>query len=104
MSFLYSITLVFFMFLCFFLCVVILIQEGKGGGLGASFGGGDSSDSLFGTSTPDVLKKVTGWLAVAFVAFCVLLSFWTSSLGRNQSQISSQNETELMQGAPEFME
>ena len=63
------------------LCFVILIQESKSSGLGASFGG-DSSDSLFGTSTADVLKKFTGWLAVVFLASCVLLSLWTSAMGR----------------------
>jgi len=69
------------MILCAVLCFVILIQESKSSGLGASFGG-DSSDSLFGTSTADVLKKFTGWLAVVFLASCVLLSLWTSAMGR----------------------
>ncbi|MDB6081139.1 MAG: hypothetical protein JWO53_411 [Chlamydiia bacterium] len=86
MSFLYSIAIFLFLFLCFLLCVTILIQEGKGGGLGASFGGGESSDSLFGTATPDILKKVTAYFAVAFVASCVILSFWTASLDRQYIQ------------------
>lgn len=73
------------MLLCAVLCFVILIQESKSSGLGASFGG-DSSDSLFGTSTADVLNKVTGWLAFVFLAACVILSFWTSSLGHSRSE------------------
>ena len=52
-------------------------------GLGASFGG-DSSDSLFGTSTADVLNKVTGWLAFTFLTACIILSFWTSSMGHRR--------------------
>ncbi|MCE2982212.1 MAG: preprotein translocase subunit SecG, partial [Parachlamydia sp.] len=63
---------------------VILMQESKSSGLGASFGG-DTSESLFGTSTADVLKKVTAWLAFVFLAACILLSFWTASLGRASS-------------------
>lgn len=82
MSFLYSVAIFLFLFLCFLLCVSILVQEGKGGGLGASFGGGDSSDSLFGTATPDILKKITGYFAIAFIGSCVILSFWTASLDR----------------------
>ncbi len=81
MTFIYIISLILFMILCAVLCFVILIQESKSSGLGASFGG-DSSDSLFGTSTADVLKKFTGWLAVVFLASCVLLSLWTSAMGR----------------------
>ncbi len=81
MSFFYVLSIILFMILCALLCFVILIQESKATGLGASFGG-DSSDSLFGTSTADVLKKFTGWLASLFLVSCVLLSLWTSAMGR----------------------
>ncbi|NGX57399.1 MAG: Protein-export membrane protein SecG [Chlamydiae bacterium] len=73
-----------FVLVCVMLAGVIMVQEGKGGGLGASFGG-DSGDSLFGTSTADVLKRFTGWLAVIFLIGCVMLSLWTEVLGRNGS-------------------
>ena len=82
MNFLYLSTIFFFVFVCFFLCFIILIQESKSSGLGASFGG-ESGDSLFGSSTPDVLKKVTGYLAIAFFVFCLFLSFWTSALAKS---------------------
>lgn len=81
MTFLYYTTIFFFMILSVILCFVILIQESKSSGLGASFGG-EASDSLFGTSTADVLKKFTGWLAVVFFSLCVILSLWTNALGR----------------------
>ena len=62
------------------------MQESKSTGLGASFGGGgDVSDSLFGVSTPDILKKVTGYLAAVFMASCIILSFWTSAKSRIQA-------------------
>lgn len=54
-------------------------------GLGASFGG-DPGDSLFGTSTADVLKKFTAWLAVIFMVTCVLLSLWSAGIGKGKSQ------------------
>jgi len=82
-------TILFFIFLFLFLlasvllCFVILIQEAKSLGLGASFGG-DSGDSLFGTSTAEVLKRFTAYLAGAFLVTCLVLSLWSSSLGRRQ--------------------
>lgn len=93
MTALYYLLIFLFLFVSVILCMVILVQESKSSGLGASFGG-DSGDSLFGASTPDVLKKITAWLALIFLGGCVLLSVWTGALGRakerkmNQSEIS----------------
>lgn len=80
-------TILFYIFLFLFLlasivlCFVILIQEAKSLGLGASFGG-DNSDSLFGTSTAEVLKRFTAYLAGIFLVSCLVLSLWSGSLGR----------------------
>lgn len=82
--FLYFVAITLFILVSIFLCFIILIQESKSSGLGASFGG-EASGSLFGTATADVLKKVTAWLAIVFFAACVLLSFWTASLARSQN-------------------
>lgn len=84
MTAVFYIFLFLFILLCALLCFVILIQEAKSLGLGASFGG-DSGDSLFGTSTAEVLKRFTAYLCGVFLVFCLLLSFWSSSLGRKQS-------------------
>ena len=78
---LYYIALVLFYLVSLVLVLSILVQEGKSSGLGASFGG-DSRDSLFGTSTPEVLRKFTATLSWVFVALCLALSLWTSHLGR----------------------
>lgn len=84
MTLIYYVSLVFFILLCAVLCLVVLVQESKSLGLGASFGG-DPGDSLFGTSTADILKKLTGWLAVAFMAACLLLSLWTGALSHHKT-------------------
>ena len=84
MTFIFYFFLTAFILICMVLSFVILIQESKTMGLGASFGGGDSSDSLFGTSTADVIKKFTGYLAVIFLVSCILLSLWTTSIGRKR--------------------
>ncbi len=84
MMFLYFFTIALFMIICALLCAVILLQESKSSGLGASFGG-EASESLFGTSTADVLKRFTAWLALVFLVACILLSLWTSALGRSNT-------------------
>lgn len=57
---------------CFSLLVLlVMIQTGKGGGL---LGGG-SSQSVFGSSTADVLTKATRVTAILFIVLSLLLSF-----------------------------
>lgn len=86
-----SMSFVFYFFLFLFLIVtvilafVILIQDSKSMGLGSSFGG-DAGDSLFGTSTADVLKKFTAYLLIIFVSFSLFLSLWTSSMVRKEQK------------------
>ena len=97
MTLLYFFFIAVFLILCLLLCLLVLIQEGKGGGLGTTFGSSDSSDSLFGTSTPEILKKITGWFAIGFVVSCLVLSFWTGSLARHNVKQYAQQEIELTQ-------
>jgi preprotein translocase subunit SecG len=85
MSFIFYLVLFLFLLLCGILCLVILVQESKSLGLGASFGG-DPGESLFGTSTAEVLKKFTAYLAVVFMIVCVVLSLWTGVLSRNKAR------------------
>jgi preprotein translocase subunit SecG len=84
MIFIYYLAIFLFIFLCIVLCFVILIQESKSTGLGASFGG-DASESVFGTATADVLKRFTAWLSFLFLASCVILSLWTSAMARSKT-------------------
>lgn len=84
MTTLFYIFLFMFVLLSTLLCFVILIQEAKSLGLGASFGG-DNSDSLFGTSTAEVLKKFTAYLSGVFLIGCLLLSLLSASLGRRHA-------------------
>lgn len=89
----YYVGLFLFLVLSGLLCLVILVQESKSMGLGASFGG-DSGESIFGTSTADVLKKFTAWLACIFLASCVIFSAWSSTLGKPQPKIPTTIEEE----------
>ncbi|NGX50211.1 MAG: Protein-export membrane protein SecG [Chlamydiae bacterium] len=94
MSALFYILLFLFLGLCALLSFVILIQESKSLGLGSSFGG-DAGDSLFGTSTADVLKKFTAYLAGIFLIICLILSLWTASMGRGRAVVPTINIEEV---------
>lgn len=62
------------------LILFVLLQAGKGGGIGAAFGGG-TSDTLFGASGPaGILGKLTTGAAVIFMVTSLLLSYYGSRL------------------------
>ena len=84
------ITIFFFFFLCLILSFVILIQESKSMGFGASFGG-DSGNSVFGTSTPEVLKKFTAILATLLFVFCLILSYWAGKAHTVRGELPMMN-------------
>lgn len=77
MSILFYVSLMLFLLTCVLLSAMILVQESKTMGLGASFGG-DAGTSLFGTSTADVLKKATAIMIAVFICLSVTLSIWSS--------------------------
>ncbi|HBK79382.1 MAG TPA: preprotein translocase subunit SecG [Nitrospinae bacterium] len=56
------------------LILFVLLQAGKGAGIGAAFGG--SSDTLFGASGPaGILGKLTTAAAILFMMTSLLLSY-----------------------------
>ena len=79
MTLLYVCALILLLALCSFTCLLVLVQEGKGGGLGASFGG-ETSTAVFGTATADILKRITATCGALFLCTCIVLSFWTAAL------------------------
>ncbi len=61
--------------ICVALMVVVLLQQGKGAGLGAIFGGG-SANTLFGATSGNVLTRATIGLALAFVVWSVVINLY----------------------------
>lgn len=62
---------------CFFVCpmliIIVLLQQGKGADMGATFGGG--SNTVFGASGADnLLTRVTTVLAVVFMCTSLYLA------------------------------
>ena len=59
--------------ICIFLIIIVLLQQGKGADIGATFGGG--GNTLFGASGADnLLTKVTTALAILFMCTSVFLA------------------------------
>lgn len=64
--------------LCVGLVVVVLLQVGKGQGLGGLFGSGGGGQTIFGAHAGDVLTKATTFIAVFWMVLCVLLAVLSS--------------------------
>ena len=67
---------IIFMIVCVILTVVVLMQEGKSGGLGAISGSAESSywNQIKGRTAEGKLERFTIILAVLFFALAVLLN------------------------------
>lgn len=65
--------LVFYVLVCLFMILVVLMQRSKQEGLGAAFGGG-FTDSVWGAQTSQVLVKTTVWLAALFFILSISLA------------------------------
>ncbi len=75
---LYEILIVVYLIVALCLIGLVLIQQGKGADMGASFGAG-SSATIFGSSgSGNFLTKATTWLAVAFFAISLFLGTLTA--------------------------
>ena len=67
---------------CLFLIAIVLLQQGKGANIGASFGG--SSQTLFGSEGPvPLLNKITTAVAVIFMLTSMTLAYISSQIGSN---------------------
>src|SRR4029077_12725302 len=65
-------------FVCLFLILVVLLQAGKGGGMGIAFGGG-GSQTVFGSSgAGNFLTRLTSITAVVFMVTSLGLAHYSS--------------------------
>lgn len=76
---LYQVLVVIYLIVAVCLIGLVLIQQGKGADMGASFGAG-SSATIFGSSgSGNFLTKATTWLAIAFFAISLVLGNLTAN-------------------------
>ena len=73
MFYLYWILMVFFLFICGILILIVLIQKGRGGGLTSAFGG-SGGNTAFGAKTGDVLTWATSIIFAVFILLAMVLN------------------------------
>src|ERR1700683_4405721 len=66
-------------FVCAVLMFVVLLQQGKGGGMGAAFGGGGAAQVLGGRGAGNLLTRATAVCATPFMLTSVSLAYLSSS-------------------------
>ncbi len=93
---------------CLFLIGIVLLQQGKGADMGATFGGG-SNQTVFGADGPmPMLSKITTASAIIFMVTSLSLAYISahdsSSSLMNQISVPNQNESGIektIQSAPD---
>jgi len=88
---LYILVAVLILIVCFFLGLIVLVQDSKGGGLASNF---SSSNQYMGVrKTADFLEKSTWTLAIVLLAFSLISAM---VIPRGVSGGSGLNSTEQM--------
>ncbi len=67
---------------CAILMFVVLLQQGKGGGMGAAFGGGAAAQVFGGRGAGNLLTRATGVCAGLFMVTSMALAYHSSDHDR----------------------
>lgn len=80
---LFGIAVFVYTIVCILLCLLVLIQSDKGGGISSAMGGGLSgATSLLGAQdTANILTRATTGFAIAFMVLCIIISLLTVRTG-----------------------
>ncbi len=70
----YNLLVILVVIASIFMCLIVLVQESKGGGLASGFASGNQVMGV--RKTTDVIEKMTWALAIAMVLFSVLSVFF----------------------------
>src|SRR5512134_888645 len=69
---------ILYVLICAFLILVVLLQQGKGGGMGSAFGG--STQTVFGgAGAGNFLTRLTAICATLFMVLSAVLAYLSSS-------------------------
>ena len=77
---------------CLYLIIVVLLQQGKGGGLGAAFGGSATQQVFGGRGAGDLLTRLTAITAMVFMTTSVVLAYIASSGDRSLKAVEAEVE------------
>jgi preprotein translocase subunit SecG len=79
----YTLVVIMYVIVCFFLILVVLLQQGKGADVAAAFGGAGSQTSFGPRGSTTLMHKLTTGSFVLFVALCIGLAVMKSREGRS---------------------
>jgi preprotein translocase subunit SecG len=84
------------------LVVLVLLQQGKGAQAGAAFGGGGSSQSLFGArGSANFLTRTTAVIATIFFVTTLSLAYLYANRSANSSVVSGSVVEQIKEEVPE---
>lgn len=75
-------------FVCLFLILVVLLQQGRGGGLGSAFGGA-TAQVFGGRGAGNFMTRLTAICAVIFMATSMSLAYLSSAGDRELKEFES---------------
>ena len=70
----YIALVVLYVFICFFLILVVLLQQGKGADIAGAFGGGGTQTAFGARGATTLLHKLTTGAFVGFIVLALLLT------------------------------
>ena len=77
--FLNTLLSIFHVAACIFLILVVLLQQGRSGGLGSAFGGGATQQVFGGRGAGNLLSRLTAIFAATFMLTSVSLAYLASA-------------------------
>jgi preprotein translocase subunit SecG len=87
-------------FVCLVLMFVVLIQQGKGGGMGSAFGGSASAQVFGGSGAGNLLTRATAICAAIFMITSVALAHEASSQDRLLRRKTEEQAKKNEKGTP----
>jgi preprotein translocase subunit SecG len=78
---------------CAFIIIVVLLQSGNAGDIGAAFGGMGSQTAFGPRGAASALSKATTWSAVIFMLTSITLSIFVQTRSAPKSVLSNINQT-----------
>src|SRR5258705_12746431 len=81
---------------CLFLILVVLLQAGKGGGMGIAFGSSTSSQVFGGRGAGSFLERLTAGTAIIFMLTSMTLAWYASQSesGKVSKQVAAKRKAE----------
>jgi len=91
----FGIVLTIHLIIALVLIALVLVQHGKGADAGANFGGGGSSQSVFGSGgSATFLSRVTAIVATAFFITSLVLAYIANEQAKGYQSVTQQAPVE----------